>query len=172
MSLWWRHNIYLWLHNGARRHARANNYEYFMLENCTQTTRLYWSKNPFELLYLVKQFKFESSDIFQILEYFQNFDVCFINRYLTVWGFTIVFPQVPLFKKMLDFSIHLLTICHHKDFTGRVLPWETFISPRNNSFHTQRRFFLARYRSPNGPHLLRMAQPMRSSENPGSTVDT
>ena len=59
-------------------------------------------------LYLVKQFKFESSDIFQILEYFQNFDVYFINRYLTVWGFTIVFPQVPLFKKLLDFSIHLL----------------------------------------------------------------
>ena len=59
-------------------------------------------------LYMVKQFKIESSDIFQILEYFQSFDVYFINRYLTVWGFTIVFPQVPLFKKMLDFSIHLL----------------------------------------------------------------
>ena len=31
-------------------------------------------------------------------------------RYLTLWGFTIViaFPQVPLFKKLLDFSIHLL----------------------------------------------------------------
>ena len=49
-------------------------------------------------LYQVKQFKIESSDIFQILEYFHNFDVYFINRYLTVWGFTIVFPQVPLFK--------------------------------------------------------------------------
>ena len=59
-------------------------------------------------LYLVKQFKIESSHIFQILEYFQNFDVYFINRYLTVWGFTIVFPQVPLLKKMFDFSIHLL----------------------------------------------------------------
>ena len=59
-------------------------------------------------LYLVKQFKIESSDIFQILEYFQNVDVYVINRYLTVWGFTIVFPQVPLFKKLLDFSIHLL----------------------------------------------------------------
>ena len=96
-------------------------------------------------LYLVKQFKIESSDIFQILEYFQNFDVCFINRYLTVWGFIIVFPQVPLFIKMLDFSIPFAdscigTICHHKDFTGRVLPWETFISPRNNLFHTQRLF--------------------------------
>ena len=43
-----------------------------------------------------KQFKIESSDIFQILEYFQNVDVYYINRYLTVWGFTIVFPQVPL----------------------------------------------------------------------------
>ena len=64
--------------------------------------------NNYTFIYLVKQFKIESSDIFQILEYFQKFDVYFINRYLTVWGFTIVFPQVPLFKKMLDFSIHLL----------------------------------------------------------------
>ena len=52
MSLWWRHNIYLWRHNGARRHARTKHYEYFMLENFTQTTRVYWSKNPFELLYI------------------------------------------------------------------------------------------------------------------------
>ena len=59
---------------------------------------------------MVKQFKIESSDIFQILEYFQTFDVYFINRYLTAWGFTIVFPQVPLFKKMSDFSIHLLIL--------------------------------------------------------------
>ena len=43
-----------------------------------------------------------------MLEYFQNFDVYFIKRYLTVWGFTIVFPQFPLFQKLLDFSIHLL----------------------------------------------------------------
>ena len=50
----------------------------------------------------------ESSNIFQILEYFQNFDVYSINRYLTIWGFIIVFPQVPLFKKLLDISIHLL----------------------------------------------------------------
>ena len=110
MSLWWRHSIDLWRHNGALCHARAKHYEYFMLENCTQTTCVLIQES-FSItihLYLVKQFKFESSDIFQILEYFQNFDVCFINRYLTVWGFTIVFPQVPLFKKMLDFSIHLL----------------------------------------------------------------
>ena len=52
---------------------------------------------------MVKQFKIESSDIFHILEYFQNFDVYFIDRYLTVWGFTIVFPQVPLFKKNVRF---------------------------------------------------------------------
>ena len=59
-------------------------------------------------LYLVKQFKIEWSDIFQMLEYFQNFIVYFINRYVTVWGLTIVFPQFPLFKKLFDFSIHLL----------------------------------------------------------------
>ena len=56
----------------------------------------------------IKQLKIESSEIFQILEYFQNFDVYFIDRYLTVWGFTIVFPQVPLFKKNVRSSIHLL----------------------------------------------------------------
>ena len=55
-----------------------------------------------------KQLKIKSSDIFQILDYFQNFDIYFNNRYLTVWGFTIVFPQVLLLKKMLDFSTHLL----------------------------------------------------------------
>ena len=102
MSLWWRHDIYLWRHNAARRHARAKHYEYFMLENSTQTTRVYWSNNPFWItihLYPVKQFKIESSDIFQILEYFQNFDVDFINRYLTIWGFTIVNRKSNYLKK-------------------------------------------------------------------------
>ena len=32
--------------------------------------------------------------------YFQNFYVYLINLYLTVWGITIEFPQLPLFKKM------------------------------------------------------------------------
>ena len=57
---------------------------------------------------MLKQFKIRSSDILQILVYFQNFDAYFINRYFAVWGLTIVFPQVPLFHKLLDFSIHLL----------------------------------------------------------------
>ena len=47
---------------------------------------------------MVKQFKIESSDIFLILEYFQNFDVYFVNRYLTVWGFTIVNRKSHYFK--------------------------------------------------------------------------
>ena len=106
-------------------------------------------------LYLIKQLKIESSDIFQILEYFQNYDVYFIDRYLTVWGFTIVFPQVPLLKKIVRFfhsSVDscIATICHHKHFTGRVLLWENFI--------------------PFGPHLLQMVQPIRWPENPGTTV--
>ena len=99
VSLWWRHNIELWRHNGARRHARAKHYEYFMLENCT--IPLVYIDPRILLNYYTfvpgKPFKIESSDIFQILEYFQNFNVYFINRYLIVWGFSIVFPQVPLF---------------------------------------------------------------------------
>ena len=122
----------------------------------------------------MKQFKIESSDIFHILEYFQNVDV-----YLTI-GTSIFevsqlcfrkshcWKSIRFFHSFVDSCIG--TICHHKDFTGRVLLWENFISPRNNLFHTQRRFFLARYRSPNGPHLLRMVQPIRSLENPGTTV--
>ena len=86
--------------------TRAKHYEYFMLENCTQTTRVYWSKNPFELLYIYTWWNNLSLNG-AIFFKFWNI-VCFINRYLTVWGFTIVFPQVPLFKKVLDFSIHLL----------------------------------------------------------------
>ena len=38
LSLWWRHNVYLWRHNGARRHARGKHYGYCMPENCVQTT--------------------------------------------------------------------------------------------------------------------------------------
>ena len=75
---------------------------------------------------------------------------------------------VRFFHSFVDSCIW--TICHHKDFTGRLPLWEIYISARNNLFHTQRRFFLARYRSPNKPHLLRMLQPIRSPENPGTTV--
>ena len=84
-------------------------------------------------------------------------------------------PASPIISKIVRFFHSFVdsciwTICHHKDFTGRVLLWENFISSRNNLFHTQRRFFLARHRSPNEPHLVWMVQPIRSPENPGTTV--
>ena len=157
--------------------TRAKHYEYFMLENCTQTSRAYWSKNPIELLciYIWWIYLRLNSQILLILVYFHNFEVYFINRYLTVWGITIVFPQIPLFSLKNVRYFHSFvescigTICHNKDFTGRVLLWENFISPRNNLCHTKM-IFLATYRSPNGPHLLRENQPIRSPENPGTTV--
>ena len=97
----------------------------------------------------------------------------FHQSYLTVWGFTIVLSQFPIFPKLLHSFVDscIWTICHHTDFTGRVHLLKNFISPRNNLFHThKKRFFLARYISPNGPHLFRMVQPIRSPENPGTTV--
>ena len=104
-------------------------------------------------LYLVKQFKIESSDIYQILDYFQNFDIYFINRYLTVWGFTIVFPQVPLLKKLLDFPIHLLIPAYGqfvniKTSQDELSFGKTLFSPRNNLFHTQRIFFSGKVQIP------------------------
>ena len=80
----------------------------------------------------------------------------------------IIWKNVEFFHSFVDSCIG--TIYHHKDFTGRVLLCKYFISPRNNLFHTQRRFFLARYICPNGPLLLRMVQPIRSPKNPGTTV--
>ena len=59
-------------------------------------------------LFLVKQFKIGSSDIFQILVHFQSIDVYYIKRYLTVWSITIVSQQVPLFKRVLYILIRLL----------------------------------------------------------------
>ena len=110
----------------------------------------------------------------QILVYFQNCDVYFINRYLTVWGFTIVFPQFPLFPKLFDFSIHLLIPAYGQFVTIKTSQDEfsfkkkLYFTPKQLTSHT--RFFLAKYRSPNGPHLFRMVQPIRSPENPGTTV--
>ena len=83
--------------------------------------------------------------------------ITFTNEYFTAWGITIVFPQIPLFKKNVRFfhsfvGSYIGTIYHHKNFTGRVFLWGNFTSPPINLFHTRK--ILARHRSPNGPHLL------------------
>ena len=51
VSVWWRH-IYLGRHNNANRHAPAEHFEYFICENCTQTTRVYRCMNAIESLYI------------------------------------------------------------------------------------------------------------------------
>ena len=122
----------------------------------------------------------ESSDIFQILENFQNFDVYFINRYLTVWGFTIVTRKshyqknVRFYHSFVDSCIG--TICRHKDFTGRVVLWENFISPRNNVFHTQKYFFLWQGKDPQmGPicsECYNQSDRQKILEPPWSVLDT
>ena len=91
-----------------------------------------------------------------------------LRFYHCVSASPIILKIARFFHSFVDSCV--VTICHHKDFTGRVLLWENVIAPRNNLFYTQKGFFLARYRSPNGPHLLRMVQPIRSPENPGTTV--
>ena len=51
----------------------------------------------------------------------------------------IISKIVRFFHSFVDSCIG--AICHHKNFTGRVLLWENIISPRKNLFHTQKRFF-------------------------------
>ena len=96
--------------------------------------------------------------------FYQSVPHC-LRFYHCVSASHIIKKIVRFFHSFVDTCIG--TICHHKDFTGRVLFWENFISPWNNLFHTQRRLFSL---SPNGPHLLRMVQPIRLPENPGTTV--
>ena len=83
-----------------------------------------------------------------------------------------MFSQDPLFKKLLDFFPFVDScrgaICQLIDFSGRVIHWESFISPRNILFHTN--FLLTWYKSPNGSHLLREVQSIRSPENPATTM--
>ena len=86
-----------------------------------------------------------------------------------------MFPQVPLFKKLLDFSIHLLIPAKGQFVTIKTSQDEfsfgkTVFHSKTTYFTHKEDFFLARYRSLNGPHLLRMVQPIKSPENPGTTV--
>ena len=52
LSLWWHHDVYLWRHNGAHRHAHSQNYANFITENCTQTDYVHQSKIHIYLLYV------------------------------------------------------------------------------------------------------------------------
>ena len=104
-----------------------------------------WKIAPKLHWYLVKLFKIEASDIFQIPKvrclFYQSVPHC-LWFYHCVSASPIIPKIVRFFHSFVDSCIE--TICHHEDFTGRVLLWENFISPRNNLFHTQKRFFLAR----------------------------
>ena len=76
---------------------------------------------------------------------------------------------------MLDFSIHLLIPAEGQFVTIKTSQDEfsfgkTLFQPETTYFTQIEDFFLARYISPNGPHLFRMVQPIRSPENPGTTV--
>ena len=94
----------------------------------------YYTFTFLQLLYLAKQFKIESSDIFQ------NFDVYFINRYLTVcFHKPIIWKNVRFFHSFVDCCIG--TICHYKDFTGQVLLWKTLFHLETTYFTHKEDFF-------------------------------
>ena len=112
VSLWWRHNIYLWRHIGARRHAI-----FFKFLNIS---------------------KISMSDLAIVTSLLEVLSLCFRKSHNL--------KIVRFFHSFADSCIG--TFCHHKDFTGRVLPWENCISPRNNLFHTQRRFFSGKVQIP------------------------
>ena len=124
-------------------------------------------------IYLVKQFRIESSDMFVNFRIFPKFRCLLyqsvpprLKYYHCVSTSSIISKIVRFSHSFVDSCIE--TICHHKGFTRPVLLWEIFISLQNNLFHTK--MFLERYRSTKGPHLLRMVQPIRSPENPGTSV--
>ena len=75
---------------------------------------------------------------------------------------------VRFFHPFVDSCIG--TICHHNDFTGWVLLWENFISPRNNLFHTQKRFFSDKVQIPKWAPFAPNGTANQIAGNPGTTV--
>ena len=143
LLLWWRHNIYLWRHNGARQHARAKHYEYFVFENCTQTTGVYRRKNPIESLYIYSwqiNLKLNWAIFFNNHCIFSNV-WCLCCQSVPHWLMynhcasvsPIIYEIIRFFHLFVDSCIG--TNCHHKLFTGQVLLWERIL------FHIQKYFF-------------------------------
>ena len=59
--------------------------------------------------------------------------------------------------------------CQHRDFTGRVLPWENFIRPKTTNF-THTNFFSGKKQISICAPFAQVVQPIRSPENPRITV--
>ena len=74
---------------------------------------------------------------------------------------------VRFFHSFVDSCIG--TICHYNDFTGWVLLWENFISPRNNLFHTQF-FFSDKVQIPKWAPFAPNGTANQIAGNPGTTV--
>ena len=91
---------------------------------------------------------------------------------------TSVFEVLPLWtaSPKIDRFFHSFvdscigTICHHNDFTGWVLLWENFISPRNNLFHTQKRIFSDKVQIPKWAPFAPNGTTNQIAGNPGTTV--
>ena len=91
-----------------------------------------------------------------------------LRFYLCVSASPITSKIVRFFHSFVDSCIG--TICHHKDFTGRVLPWENFISPRNNLFHTHKIFFSSKVHIPKWAPFAPNGTANQIAGNPGTTV--
>ena len=95
-----------------------------------------------------------------------------------LWIGTSLFEVLPLwtaspkivrfFHSFVDSCIG--TISHHKDFTGWVLLWENFISPRNNLFHTKKIFFSDKVQIPKWAPFAPNGTANQIAGNPGTTV--
>ena len=82
--------------------------------------------------------------------------------------------SVLLFNILLDFSIYFFYSCmgincHHKDFTGRVISWKKLYSHQNKLLQAQF-YFSGKKHIPKWVPLACVVQPIRSPENPGTTV--
>ena len=154
MSLWWRHNIYLWRHNGARRHARETLRIFHVgklhpNDSCILIQESFWITIH---VYLVNNFRLNRAIFLKFWNiakisslFYQSVRHC-LRFYHCVSASPIIWKIVRFFHSFVDSCKG--TICHYKDFMGRVLLWENFISPRNNLVHTLRRFFADKVQIP------------------------
>ena len=147
----------------------TTDYEYFMLENCTQTTRVYWSKNPIELLHIYIWWNYLRLNRTNLLKFSYISKISIFTSSIGTSPFEVLpsyFRKSHYLKKMQDFSITLLIPANGQFVTIKTSQDEfsftkTLYHPETTYFIQRKWFFMARYRSPNGPHLLREDQPIR-----------
>ena len=134
-------DVYLWCHNGARHQACITNISSLK----TVPTKLVYMNQRFIFVcctFISRKTVWNWIDwYFWNCGIFLNFYCFFANQCLTVWGITIVFPQVSLFKQFRNIFflfINIMLILMWSQIVTMKSSWDEFFLEKvlftSNSF--------------------------------------